>query len=60
MIFYYILLYYNTLKYSSHTYGINRRRLEEFCINQFSSCFIFRLPALYGTGLKKKCIMGSY
>jgi len=48
--------YYNTLKYSSHTYGINRRRLEEFCINQFSSCFIFRLPALYGTGLKKNAL----
>lgn len=34
-------------------YGRNRRRLEEFCIDNFKECVIVRLPALFGAGLKK-------
>ena len=34
-------------------YGRNRRRLEVFCQNQFETCLILRLPALFGEGLKK-------
>lgn len=37
-------------------YGRNRRRLEEFCVNQFSDTLIVRLPALFGRGLKKNFI----
>jgi len=48
--------YYSTLKYSSHTYGVNRRRLEEWCLKSFTSCYICRLPALFGYGLKKNAL----
>jgi hypothetical protein len=42
--------------YSTHTYGVNRRRLEEWCMNQFKECYVFRLPALFGYGLKKNAL----
>ena len=34
-------------------YGRNRRRLEVFCADRFDDCLILRLPALFGTGLRK-------
>ncbi|WP_316247470.1 hypothetical protein ROLI_046020 (plasmid) [Roseobacter fucihabitans] len=34
-------------------YGRNRRQLEVFCQAHFTDCLILRLPALYGSGLKK-------
>jgi hypothetical protein len=34
-------------------YGRNRRALEAFCADHFDRCLIVRLPALFGTGLKK-------
>ena len=34
-------------------YGANRRALEVFCTETFSDCLIVRLPALFGSGLKK-------
>lgn len=34
-------------------YGRHRRLLETFCAEQFSNTLIVRLPALFGTGLKK-------
>ena len=34
-------------------YGRNRRRLEEFCQGHFPQCLVVRLPALFGSGLKK-------
>ncbi|MEO0397849.1 MAG: hypothetical protein AAF224_00315 [Pseudomonadota bacterium] len=37
-------------------YGRNRRRLEEACAKHFASTKIIRLPALFGTGLKKNFI----
>lgn len=37
-------------------YGRNRRRLEQFCEEQFERCLIVRLPALYGPGLRKNFI----
>jgi hypothetical protein len=39
--------------YSTHPYGTNRRKIEERCEALFPNCFIFRLPALFGHGLKK-------
>jgi hypothetical protein len=37
-------------------YGRNRRRLEAFCETHFERCLVVRLPALYGTGLRKNFI----
>lgn len=34
-------------------YGHNRRLLEAFCESHFDNCHVFRLPALFGPGLKK-------
>ncbi len=34
-------------------YGVNRRGLERACAERFDHCLIVRLPALFGTGLKK-------
>lgn len=48
--------YYASLKYSNHTYGINRRKLEGWCMDNFPSCYICRLPALFGYGLKKNAL----
>jgi hypothetical protein len=48
--------YYATLDYSTHTYGVNRRRLEEWCLNRFPLSYVCRLPALFGYGLKKNAL----
>lgn len=40
----------------SLAYGRNRRRLEEFCITHFDNVLVVRLPALFGSGLKKNFI----
>jgi hypothetical protein len=48
--------YYDATHYSTHTYGVNRRKLEEWCEKQFKRCFICRLPALFGYGLKKNAL----
>ena len=37
-------------------YGRHRRILEKFCETHFSNCLIVRLPALFGTGLRKNFI----
>ena len=37
-------------------YGRHRRALEEFCEDHFEDCLILRLPALFGTGLRKNFI----
>lgn len=34
-------------------YGKHRRDLEVFCLAHFPSCLVVRLPALFGSGLKK-------
>jgi hypothetical protein len=34
-------------------YGRNRRELEHFCASRFKHCLIVRLPALFGSGLRK-------
>lgn len=39
-----------------HTYGRNRLLLERFAADRFSKRLILRLPALFGTGLKKNAI----
>ena len=47
---------YDSVVYSKHTYGVNRRKVEEWCMKQFPSCYICRLPALFGYGLKKNAL----
>ena len=42
--------------YSTHAYGKHRRYLEEWCLKNFDECYIFRLPALFGHGLKKNAL----
>lgn len=37
-------------------YGRHRRELEVFCESHFDDCLIVRLPALFGTGLRKNFI----
>lgn len=39
-----------------HAYGINRLRLEDFVAKRFPQHHIVRLPALFGSGLKKNAI----
>ena len=39
-----------------HPYGLNRAMLERWVSGRFASCQIVRLPALFGTGLKKNAI----
>lgn len=41
---------------SSKAYGRNRRYLENFCSDQFKSCQVLRLPALFGHGLRKNFV----
>lgn len=41
---------------SNHKYGSNRYRLEKFVMQNFEDHYIFRLPALFGLGLKKNII----
>lgn len=38
---------------SALAYGRNRRLLEVFCADRFDNCLVVRLPALFGTGLRK-------
>lgn len=37
-------------------YGHHRRLLETFCETHFSNCLVVRLPALFGSGLRKNFI----
>lgn len=37
-------------------YGRHRRLLETFCETRFADCLVVRLPALFGTGLRKNFI----
>lgn len=37
-------------------YGRHRRALEAFCESRFADCLIVRLPALFGTGLRKNFV----
>ena len=37
-------------------YGRHRRALEVFCANRFENCLTIRLPALFGSGLRKNFI----
>ena len=37
-------------------YGKNRRYLEKWVLENYKDCLIVRLPALYGTGIKKNFI----
>ncbi|MFC1549270.1 hypothetical protein ACFL4R_00130 [Nitrospirota bacterium] len=41
---------------NNHPYGTHRLAFEDFCMNQFNNCYIFRLPGLFGKGLKKNVI----
>jgi hypothetical protein len=43
-------------EYAVHPYGKNRRGFEVWCMQRFSNLFIFRLPALFGHGLKKNAL----
>ena len=40
----------------NHTYGRNRFALENFWKNHFTNYLIIRLPALFGSGLKKNIV----
>ena len=40
----------------NHTYGKNRKMLENFVKNNFKNYLIIRLPGIFGTGLKKNII----
>jgi dTDP-4-dehydrorhamnose reductase len=39
-----------------HPYGLHRLKLEAFVRQQFPRCTIVRLPALFGTGLRKNAV----
>lgn len=41
---------------NNHTYGKNRMLFEKYINDKFKSVYIFRLPALYGNGLKKNIL----
>ena len=40
----------------NETYGINRKKLELFVKKKFTNYLIFRLPAVFGKGLKKNIL----
>lgn len=40
----------------NHAYGFHRLEFEDFCSDNFSECYIVRLPGLFGKGLKKNII----
>ena len=46
----------DALQYSTQPYGAHRREFEEWVSRTFDNVFIFRLPALFGHGLKKNAL----
>ena len=42
--------------YASHAYGKHRKEFEDWCTHVFKNVFVFRLPALFGYGLKKNAL----
>jgi hypothetical protein len=42
--------------YATHPYGKHRREMEEWVLKTFENSYIFRLPALFGHGLKKNAL----
>ena len=48
--------YFDCHKKANHAYGRNRLLFEDFCVQHFSDCYVIRLPALFGKGLKKNVI----
>ena len=47
---------FNIYKSKTNKYGENRKLLENFIINHFKDYLIIRLPALFGTNLKKNAL----
>lgn len=42
--------------YATHPYGVHRREVEVWAQKTFPEVYIFRLPALFGHGLKKNAL----
>jgi hypothetical protein len=47
---------FNCYGLDNHAYGVHRLEFENFCKKQFAECFIIRLPAIFGNGIKKNII----